>query len=54
MQQRHLALLDIPWPHEKVWAQLDNEQRQAVIEVLARLMVQTIVPKANGEENDNE
>ena len=54
MQQRHLALLDIPWPHKKVWAQLDNEQRQAVIEVLARLMVQAMVPEANEEENDNE
>lgn len=51
MQQRHLAFLDIPCPHEAVWAQLNDEQRTAVAEVLARLIAQTAVPDNNTEEN---
>ena len=41
MQQRHLVFLDILCPHEAVWAQLDNEQQDAVIDVLARLIAHT-------------
>lgn len=54
MQQRHLAFLDIPSPHESVWTQLDNEQHKAVVEVLARLMVQVVVAQANQEERNND
>ena len=54
MQQRHLAFLDIPCPHEHVWAQLDSEQREAVIEVLARLIAQSARPETNREENIDE
>ena len=54
MQQRHLAFLDIPSPHESVWTQLDNEPQKAVVEVLARLMVQIVVAQANEEEKNND
>ena len=50
MQQRHLVFLDIPCPHEAVWAQLDNEQQDAVIDVLARLIAQTARPDDQKEE----
>ena len=51
MQQQHLVFPDIPCPHEAVWAQLDNAQRVAVIEVLARLIAQTALPDNKTEEN---
>lgn len=54
VQQRHLAFLDIPCPHENLWAQLDNEQRAAVIEVLARLIAQTALPDTDREENSHD
>ena len=44
MQQQHRVFPDIPSPHDAVWAQLDNEQRAAVVEVLARLLVQMKLP----------
>jgi hypothetical protein len=44
VQQQHLMFPDIPSPHDAVWAQLDNEQRAAVVEVLARLLVQMKLP----------
>ncbi len=50
VQQRHLVFLDIPCPHEAVWAQLDNEQQDAVIDVLARLIAQTAIPDDQKEE----
>jgi hypothetical protein len=43
--------LDIPCPHEAVWAQLNDEQRAATIEVLARLIAQTALPDDKIEEN---
>ncbi|MGD8914396.1 MAG: hypothetical protein PVJ68_16900 [Candidatus Thiodiazotropha sp.] len=51
MQQQHLMFPDIPCPHEAVWVQLDNAQRGAVIEMLARLIVQTALPDDKTEEN---
>lgn len=54
MQQRHLMFLDIPCPHEAVWMQLDEEQRMAVVEVLARLIVQTAIPQAQSEGNNDD
>jgi Mg-chelatase subunit ChlI len=44
VQQQHLMFPDIPSPHDAVWAQLDNEQRAAIVEVLARLLVQMKLP----------
>ena len=54
MQQRHLVFPDIPCPHEAVWAQLDNEQRAAVIDVLARLIAQTATPDDPHEESSDD
>ena len=51
MQQRHLAFLDIPCPHETVWAQLSDEQREAAVDVLARLIAQTALPDDKTEEH---
>jgi hypothetical protein len=46
--------LDIPCPHEAVWAQLNDEQRAAAVEVLARLIVQTALPDDKIEENTDD
>ncbi len=54
MQQRQLMFLDIPCPHEAVWAQLNDEQRTAVVEVLARLIAQTAMPETPLQENNDD
>ena len=54
MQQQHLIFLDIPSPHEAVWTQLDNQQRAAAIDLLARLMTQIELPDVSMEENYDE
>ena len=54
MQQRPLMFFDIPCPHEAVWTQLNDEQRLAVVDVLARLMVQTAMPRITKEENSDD
>jgi hypothetical protein len=51
VQQRHLAFLDTPCPHEAVWAQLSDEQREAAVDVLARLIAQTARPDDKTEEH---
>ena len=51
MQQRHPVFLDIPCPHEAVWAQLDDEQQNALIDMLARLIAQTAIPDDQKEEH---
>ena len=38
MPQLNLKFSDLPVPEELVWEQLDDEQRQIVAEVLARLI----------------
>ena len=54
VQRRHLMFLDIPCPHETVWAQLNDEQREAAVEVLARLIAQTALPDDKIEENTDD
>ncbi len=54
VQQRHLMFLDIPCPHEAVWTQLSDEQRDAVVEVLARLMAQTAMTQTPMEERSDD
>ena len=51
--QRILNFLDIPIPETQIWETLGNEPRTQAIEVLARLIVQTIHTKQKPErEND--
>jgi hypothetical protein len=38
-----LTLLDPPAPEARVWETLEPDQRAAVIDVLARLLVKTIL-----------
>ena len=54
MQHRPLAFLDIPSPHESGWTPLNNEPQKAIVEVLARLMVQIVVAQANEEKKNND
>jgi hypothetical protein len=54
VQQQHLMFLDIPCPHEAVWTQLNDEQREAVVETLARLIGQTAMAQAPREENNDD
>jgi predicted Fe-S protein YdhL (DUF1289 family) len=41
MPQLHLSFTDIPVPETRLWEQLDDEHKRTVIEILARLLVQT-------------
>ncbi len=54
MQQLHLPFPEIPQPHQKLWAQLNQQQRQTVIKVLASLIAQSINPNRQTEENKHE
>ena len=40
MSQLNLIFTDIPIPETCLWEQFDDEQKQIVIEILARLLVQ--------------
>jgi hypothetical protein len=40
MPQLHLIFADIPLPETCLWEQLDDLQKQDVIQTLARLLVQ--------------
>jgi hypothetical protein len=40
MSQLHLSFPDLPLPQPHLWQQLDCAQKQILIEMLARLMVQ--------------
>jgi hypothetical protein len=53
MEQQDLIFPDIPCPHKNLWTQLDNKPREAAIEVLARLIAQTLHPEINEEENND-
>jgi hypothetical protein len=44
MPQLHLSFIDIPVPETRLWEQLDDEDKRIVIEILARLLVQTTRP----------
>ena len=52
--QLNLAFLDIPNPSAMVWDQLDEEQRLAALEVLARLIAQAAQNEQTVEGNDND
>jgi hypothetical protein len=52
MVQMRLTFLDPPAPEARVWEALEPEQRAAVIDVLARLLVKTILVQPLEEPDD--
>jgi hypothetical protein len=52
MPQLHLSFIDIPVPETRLWEQLDDEQKRIVIEILARLLVQSTRPQQQEPAND--
>lgn len=52
--QQHLLFPETNSPHEAVWAQLDDEQQELVIAVLARLMAATQTTTEQTEETIHE
>ena len=40
MPQLNLSFQDIPIPETHLWGEFDEQQRHAVVEILARLLVQ--------------
>jgi len=52
--QLNLAFLDIPSPTLAVWEQLDEEQRAAVLAVLARLLAQAVASQPSAKESHDD
>lgn len=52
MPQLQLSFIDISIPETRLWEQLDDEHKQIVIEILARLLVRTTRPQ-NQETTDD-
>ena len=52
MPQLHLSFIDIPVPEARLWEQLDDQHRRIVIEILARLLVQTTRPQQQEPTDD--
>ena len=52
MSQLILNFTDIPIPESCLWEQFDDEQKQVVIQILARLLVQTA--RSNQQEWTND
>ncbi len=42
MRQLPLKFIDLPLPEPRLWEQLDDQPKQTVIEILARLLGQAI------------
>jgi len=42
MRQLPLSFTDLPLPETRVWEQLDDEPKQAVVQTLARLLSQAV------------
>jgi hypothetical protein len=49
MQTKLSFMDDVPVPQTSVWDELDEEQKSAVKEILARLIAKVIVAARNGE-----
>ncbi len=52
--QLNLAFLEIPTPNTLVWETLDEEQRHAALELLAKLIAQTAEPETKAEGRDDD
>lgn len=52
--QLNLAFLEIPSPSAIVWETLDEAQRAAALDVLAKLIAQTAQLELSVEGNDDE
>jgi hypothetical protein len=52
MPQLYLNFIDIPVPETCLWEQLDDDRKQIVIEILARLLVQTTQPQQQEPTDD--
>jgi hypothetical protein len=52
MPQLNLNFTDIPIPETCLWEQLDDQQKQIVIETLARLLVQATGDRHQEQTND--
>jgi len=53
MPQLNLKFSDIPIPEELVWEQVNDEQRQLVVEALARLITQAARASQRQEETND-
>ena len=47
----NLSFLEIPGPTQQVWESLDDEQRQAVIEKVSRLITKAALAIQTNEED---
>ncbi len=52
--QLNLAFLDIPNPSATVWEQLDEQQRIAALDLLAKLIAQAAQNELSREESDDD
>jgi phenylpyruvate tautomerase PptA (4-oxalocrotonate tautomerase family) len=54
MSQLNLPFLNIPIPQTCLWEELNHQQKQLVVETLARLMIKATAPAGNPQEPAND
>ena len=52
--QMDLSFLEVPGPTQQVWESLDDEQRQAVIDKVSRLIAKTALATQTNEEDTDD